>query len=148
LIASAYGLTTANLRALGAHLSRYPESGIRELVRAFEIGEPREGSLFLTLDAFLRSRGLELPVDLTPDGAQELVEEGHLLALVSGTAAAATSRALCRVEWSDGELQRFWKEFNGLEAPLAVEAIREGIRWLADVFAAGVESEWCLVRVG
>jgi hypothetical protein len=148
LIASAYGLTWADLRAIGDRLARQPEAGFWDLIRERRIGTPREGSLFLTLDEFLRSRGVELPVNPTPGGSQALVDDGHVLALVSGAEAAATSSVLRGLDYSDEELRRFWEELNGLEAPQAGEAMREGIRWLAEVFAVGAGFEWCLVEVG
>ena len=149
LIASGYGLTTSDLQAIGARLANSPNFGIWDLIRDRRIGPPpREGSLFLTLDEFLRSRGVELPINLSADGARALADGGFLLALANGAEAAATNLALQSFGWTNRELGQFWEEFNGLQAPEAGEAMRTGIEWLSEVFAAGVAAEWCFVQVG
>jgi hypothetical protein len=101
----------------------------------------------VVLAEYLRESGAGLPVSRDP-AVRALVDHEDPLACANRAESAAAAAALARVAAPDAELARYWHDFTGDDKLDAGPAMRTALDWLRQAFAAGRESDWCLVLEG
>jgi hypothetical protein len=148
-IVSAFAVPASALPEAQRHLSTGDWPGFWQALQSFRVGADfaYSGYVVVVATEYLRELGIELPIS-QETVVREIVERCGPLACTNRNGATAAAMALAGVIVPDAELAKYWRDFTGDEELDAGIAMRAALEWLRQAFAAGQDSDWCIILEG